>query len=225
MDFGKSLTYPFDDSEWVTKFLIGGLLSLIPIVNLIVLGYVLKVIKNVAEGVEHPLPNWDDFEGFFVAGLMATLATVVWALPMFLLGAMLAVTAAISRNGGSQELSAFWVCSMGVSCLMMLYGLFVGALLPAAYTKYAISGQIAAFFRLADIWQFISDNLGNYVISLLFVCVASLIASLGVIACGIGIVFTEFWSMLVGPYLWGQMARLSLTPAEVLPPPVSEVTL
>ena len=51
MDFGKAFTFAFDDKEWVTKLLIGGILSLIPIVNLVVVGYTLKTLKNVADGV------------------------------------------------------------------------------------------------------------------------------------------------------------------------------
>jgi hypothetical protein len=81
MDYGKSFSFVFDDEEWVQKILIGGILSLIPIVNLVAIGYGLKVLKNVAAGMEKPLPDWDDFGDYFVKGLVSSLGSLVWALP------------------------------------------------------------------------------------------------------------------------------------------------
>ena len=58
MDIGRSFTYVLDDDEWWKKVLLGGLLSLIPIVGpLYAIGYVLEVISNVIGGRETPLPE------------------------------------------------------------------------------------------------------------------------------------------------------------------------
>ncbi len=227
MDYGKSFTYPFEDREWVTKLLIGSLLSVIPFVNFATYGYALRIVKNVADGAEQPLPNWDDLGDYFVKGLVATLGTLVYFLPAIIPGlamAVLSVVPAYSSNASSGQFSPVVVCMWGLACLTALYTLFVGLILPAAYAKYAISGQFGAFFRFREILSFITSNLGDYVIALILAWLASLVASLGVILCGIGIVFTEFWALLVGPHLLGQICRgraMALSPEPVSEPPMS----
>ncbi len=98
MDYGKAFTFVFEDKKWVTKVLIGGILSLIPIVNLIVIGYGLKALKNVAEGAAEPLPEWDDFADYFVQGLMSALGGLVWAIPSIALSMVMAFLDAVTRN-------------------------------------------------------------------------------------------------------------------------------
>ena len=83
MDYGKSFTYLFKDEKWISKFLIGVVVSLIPIVNLAALGYIVELVKNVRDGLKTPLPEWDEFGAFFFSGLKFFLGTLVYALPSF----------------------------------------------------------------------------------------------------------------------------------------------
>jgi len=215
MNWGKSFTYVFDDKDWVTKVLIGGLLGLIPVVNLVVIGYALKALKNVAEGVEQPLPAWDDFGDYFVKGLVSTLGAMVWAIPIFILAAMTAALSALTGYDSAettQVSTPFVLCIWSMSCVSGIYGLFLGFVLPAAYAQYAIRGDFGAFFRFGDIFKFIKANLGNYIVALLLACVAQFIASFGVILCIIGAIFTALWATLVGSHLLGQVCRNSAAP-------------
>lgn len=225
MDWGKSFTYIFDDKEWVTKVLIGGILGLIPIVNFAVVGYALRVLKNVAEGAEQPLPGWDDFGDYFVKGLVATLGAMVWAIPLIALalfaGLLSAVTGYDTEAG--RVAAPIVLCIWSMSCLSAVYGLFMGLVLPSAYTHYALSGDFGAFFRFGDIFQYIRANLGNYIIALLLAFVAQFVAGFGVILCCIGVVFTEFWATLVGSHLLGQVYHFRTAPA--VPTDEAEVTL
>jgi hypothetical protein len=225
MDYGKAFTYPFEDKEWVPKILIGGLLNLVPIVNLAVIGYALRIVKNVADGMERPLPNWDDFGDYFVKGLITFVAALVYALPVMILGGLMGVFSALTGydTSGSQQFSPFVVCIWGLSCLSGLYSLFLGLILPVAFGKYAISNEFGAFFRLGEIFRFIASNLGEYIIAWLLTLVAFFIAGFGTILCFVGVVFTEFWAILVGPHLLGQLFRRSATPVmPVAPAPPAE---
>lgn len=219
MDYGKAFTFVFDDEEWVQKIVIGGILSLIPIVNLIVLGYGLKVLKNVADGEEKPLPKWDDFADYFVQGLMSFLGGLVWALPVIFLSiGMAAVTGAISAVTGYGPEPEYIsvpvnICMSGLGCLSSLYGLFLGVVMPAATTKYAVSREFGAFFRVGEIFNYITSNLGSYIIALLLGLVAGVIAGFGLIFCIVGVVFTGFWASLVSNFLLGQVYRESVTPS------------
>lgn len=224
MDWGKSFTYVFDDKDWVTKVLIGGILSLVPIVNLVVLGYALRVLKNVVAGAEQPLPNWDEFVDYFVKGLVSMLGALVWALPLIVLitmGAIVAVLTGYDSSEASRVAAPFAVWTCGLACLSGLYGLFLGLVLPAALAHYAVTEDFAAFFRFGDIFQLITKNLGNYVVALILYWVAQFVAVFGVILCFVGVTFTEFWSTLVGSHLLGQVYRASLRPAV----PTSEPTV
>ena len=58
MDIGRSFSYILEDEDWWKKVLIGGLLTLIPIIGPFYgLGYLLEAIKNVISGREVPLPE------------------------------------------------------------------------------------------------------------------------------------------------------------------------
>ncbi|MBC7256387.1 MAG: DUF4013 domain-containing protein, partial [Chloroflexi bacterium] len=105
MDIGKSFTYVFDDEQWVQKVVIGALLllaSIIPIVNiftaLVVVGYALRVLKNVSDGAERPLPNWDNWGEDWIKGLLFVLGMLIYALPAILVGGIAAIITAITAG-------------------------------------------------------------------------------------------------------------------------------
>ncbi|MHB0857454.1 MAG: DUF4013 domain-containing protein [Anaerolineae bacterium] len=208
LDIGKSFKFMFDDQEWLKKIAIGGVLNIIPIVNLIPIGYGLRTLRNVADGRDVPLPEWDDWGGDFVRGLMAGLvAPFIYSLPIIVLSAVSALVAAIVGNGGSQTGDPIaGLCVSVVSCLSVLFGILISVILPAAIIKYSDTDEFAAFFRFGEIWQFIRENLSDYIIAILLILVAFTAASIvGGIACGIGVLFTTFWATLVSAHLLGQV--------------------
>ncbi|UCC77962.1 MAG: DUF4013 domain-containing protein [Anaerolineales bacterium] len=207
MDYAKAFTFVFDDEDWVKKVLIGGIVALIPIVNLIVVGYGLRVLRNVAEGAEKALPEWDDFGDYFVQGLMSLLGGLIWAIPVILVSMLMGLISWVTGYEGDPYSvgAAIWLCMSGLSCLSGLYGLFLAAFIPAATTKYAVSRDFAAFFRVSEIFRYITSNLGPYIIALLLGTVAGFIASFGLVLCLVGVVFTGFWASLVSNYLLGQV--------------------
>jgi hypothetical protein len=57
MDFMRALSFPFDDDDWIVKFVVGSLMMLIGIIlPFIPLGYQVYVARNVMRGKERPLP-------------------------------------------------------------------------------------------------------------------------------------------------------------------------
>jgi hypothetical protein len=219
MDIGKSFSYVFEDKDWVKKVAIGGLLTLVPIVNFIPSGYGLRVLKNVSEAKERPLPEWDDWGGDFLKGLMIVVASLIYAIPIFILQAFsFAVSAVAGSSGSSDAQGALGVCLFGLSCLYALWGLAMGIVLPAATAKYARSGEFASFFRFGDIFRFIGANLGDYIIALLLSLAAVIVAAVaGSILCVIGLIFTMFWASMVSMHLLGQIGAEPTPPATVTP--------
>ena len=211
MDYGKSFSFVFDDEEWVQKILIGGILSLIPIVNLVAIGYGLKVLKNVAAGMEKPLPDWDDFGDYFVKGLVSSLGSVVWALPVIGVSIFIWVVSAVTGYDMDPQYVSWPVqcCLSGLGCLSGLYGLLMWAVMPAVITQYAVTGEFGAMFRFGKIYKYITANIGPYIIALLLGIVAMFIAGFGLILCIIGVAFTGFWASLVSNHLLGEVYRAS----------------
>ena len=86
MDIGKAFGFVFEDEEWVSKVLIGGLIYLIPLIGqLAIIGYSLKVAQNVAQGNPRPLPEWGEFGSLFGRGFYAFVIALVYLLPVFIL--------------------------------------------------------------------------------------------------------------------------------------------
>jgi hypothetical protein len=211
MDLGKSFTFMFDDEKWVQKLAIGGLLilvSIIPLVNiftlLVVTGYTLRLLKNVADGQQTPLPDWDDWGGDWIKGLMIILASLIYSAPAWIGSGIGALLGQFADSGNGSEVLG--VCIAGLSCLSAIWGLFVGIVMPSALIKYAREGQFGSFFKFGPIFKFIGDNLSNYIVAILLGVVAQFVAGFGVIACVIGVFFTGFWASLVSSHLLGQVA-------------------
>ncbi len=215
MDLGKSFTFTFEDENWLTKVLVGGLfgfLSMILIGIPFVLGYFLETLKNVATGQSRPLPNWgDDMGGLFKKGIVGTVGILIWALPIILFSCVFGIfLGALSGSSSSQSNSAIGLVelvSLCLYCLIGIYSLLLTVVLPAALIKFAVSDKLGDLFAFRDIFSFISKNLGNYIIAVLLSWVVSFVAGFGIILCFVGVLFTSFWSYLVMAHLFGQVYR------------------
>lgn len=229
MDFGKAFVFMFEDPDWLKKLGIGTLVGLagillapvligiIPLI--IVIGYSVVVVRNVINGVERPLPEWDDWGQFLSLGFKVFAASFVWALPIILLLIPLAIgTAIIDQRSGAEGIGiAIVVCG---SCLVLLWSLFVTVLTPAIYIRIAATDRFSSAFEFGPMLAFTRDNLGNVIIALLLLIVvgviASLIAGLGVLALFIGLLvtlpFAMLWQYLAQAHLFGQIGKYSVTP-------------
>ena len=215
MDFGKAFSFTFEDPDWVKKVLLGGVISLVPILNFAATGYSLEVTRRVINNNPRPLPEWDDIGGKLVKGLLYTVIAFVYALPILLLvclmqGGMAALGGAASSSSRSSDAAggAVAIISICFSCLMLIYGVFMSIVLPAAIGNYAAKDQLGAAFRFGDIISLVQKNISVYLMVLVIEIAAGLVASIvGSIACGIGILFTGFWSLLVIGFATGQAYR------------------
>jgi hypothetical protein len=211
MDIGRSFTYMFEDRDWVKKIFIGGVVSLIPIVNFAVTGYFIEAIRNTAEGRELPLPEWDDFGSKFVKGFMVSIAIFLYALPLMLVMGIVLSPIIITMAGSSDSDAAANVASSSlIMCNSLLYMYMIPFvfILTAPIIQYALTEQFGVFFHLGDIIAFIKANLGGYIIALVVSIGTYYVAQIvGGIGCCIGIFFTFMWAMLVSANLLGNLAR------------------
>jgi hypothetical protein len=226
MDIGKSFSYPFDDKQWVSKMGLGAVISLVPILNFAMTGYMIQIVRNLMDGTQEPLPNWDDLSKKFMDGLMLVLAGIVYALPVIILSCLplsvMTIPAIIaSGNSDLQDVSnaisgAGGVLFAAMTCLFVIYGLALSVIFPAIYVNYAKEGTFASCFRLREVFDIIGKNAGAFFtawgVSLVAGIVVGLVTGivgsiLGLIPC-IGWIASIIISLAVGVYLMMIYAHL-----------------
>ena len=221
VDIGRAITYVFQDPQWLKKVLIGGLLFFIPIIGwLIIGGYWLRVIRQVAQGQDVPLPEWNDFGGDLVRGLKGFVVGVVWSLPVIVLAFCTGVLGAVGDGTGSDAVRAMAaVLALVGNCLSFLLSLIIGFFQPLFYSRLAMSEQIGDGLAFGDIFGEVQGRFVDLLVVLIVAFVIGLVASFGLLLCLIGIVFTSFLGYVMTCHLYGQVRRRIMgTQAEPLAP-------
>lgn len=218
MNFGRAFTYVFEDPDWLKKVAIAALVSLIPVVGTItVLGWTLEITRRVIKGEGESLPDWSDFGAYLGKGFQALLVGLGYAAPLILImlcGLIISMLPAmLSGNGGNSDaigglMAVVLFCTY---CLVALLGIGIGIVIPAAYGKLADTGELGAAFRFGEVFGLVRAAPGPFLMVLLGGIVANgIIAPLGSILCGIGVLLTVAYAMLVMAHLYGQAYKTAL---------------
>jgi hypothetical protein len=213
MDFGRSFVYISEDEDWIKKVALAGLISLIPFVGQIYLmGYLFQVLKNIIEGREVPLPEvTDDLGGKLLSGLLLSVITVIYYLPVSLISAFSGIGNALLIQAAQDSqtvstLSAVWAGCFG--CLSFVFGVAASLLIPFVWSKYAETGEFGAAFKLGEFFAMFKENLGPTILVVLISGVLSAVAVLvGLAVCFIGVIFTTLYAQLVTVFLYGSLYR------------------
>jgi hypothetical protein len=208
MDLGKAFSYAFEDPDWLKKLGIGALLMIIPIVGwLIVAGWGIEITRRIINHDPQPLPEWTDFGGFLMKGLKVFVIGFVYSLPVILINACQQGITAFGQQGNSSDqtmATVLMVVGICFGCVSFLYSLFLGFVLPAAFGHFAASGQLSNGFRFAEIYGLVRAAPTAYLLALVGGIVASIIASLGLILCIIGVLATAVYAQTINAHLYGQ---------------------
>jgi len=201
MDFAKAFSFVFDDPDWIKKIVIGGLIMLIPILGVfIVMGYALAVARNVIQSKEPTLPEWSDFGQMLIDGFFTWLISIVYILPLFVVACIIMAPATVLNN---DTLSSLATCCFSLIAVVYSFAMSL-FFLPAALTRYAANGDMMSAFKFSEILALTRPNLMVFLMALLIAIVASFIGGLGGIACGVGALFTTFYSYCVMGHAYAQ---------------------
>jgi len=204
MDIGKSFSFVFEDEKWIEKVLIGGLVSLIPIVGIFILmGYGVKLVRNVRNHDPNPLPEWTDWGELIADGLKLFIITFIWTLPLVILYMLIVIPMAMTDPENPSALASTMAMCFG--CFAFLYGIIVWLALPAIVIKFAETGEISSGFKFGEILGFVKKHLGQIVIVALISLVVYTIAGFGIVLCVIGLLFTNFWAYMVQYHMIAQI--------------------
>lgn len=211
MDLSRALAYITDDDDWLKKLLIGGLLTLIPIVGQFwLMGYLTELLKNVIEGRESPLPELlDDFGDKLVQGLLYTAIGIIYALPLIVIGSIGGIGIGVVTGIAAETDAVGFLAALSGTCLglvMLVLGILTGLVSIYAWGRFAETGQFAKAFELSKLFEMIKANLGQTLLVLLVLALLGMVAaSVGTAACGIGAAFAGFYAQLVGAFLYGKL--------------------
>lgn len=206
MDIGKSFTFVFEDPNWAGKIIIGGLITLIPIVGwLFVIGYLVAIARNIIKGDPQPLPEWSDFGQIFVDGIYGFVIAFVYVLPIIIVSCVFwAPLSLISPDSGDGSF-LFTLLSCCFSAFVFIYAVIVGwFFIPAALGRYAETSDLASALRFGEVLDVSRADPVAFLIALLIAWVASFLASFGLILCCVGVIFTAFYAQCVTGHIYGQ---------------------
>ena len=187
-ELSDSIAWPSRDPEWVRKVLLTGLILIIPVVGqLVLVGWMLAALDNLR--ADRPvLPA----AGFSYIGRGVNLFVVY-----LLYGAALLVVFGVLFGAGvSLTLSGSSAASLvGVVLILLGYAILLVAGLALSLCTPAIvvateRGGIAGGLNVAAVIQLIRLDVEESLRAGLFALVASLIGSVGAVACLIGQLFT-----------------------------------
>ncbi|HEX9372492.1 MAG TPA: DUF4013 domain-containing protein, partial [Roseiflexaceae bacterium] len=185
MDIGKAFSFVFEDEEWVSKVLLGGLIALIPLIGQItVVGYSLKVAQNVAQGNPRPLPTWSEFGDHLMRGLYEFVIRLVYALPIIVVAAIFVCAIALAggatanrRDGSGGALAG--TLSLCLVPLMVILGLAISVVLYAAVARFVVTNRLGEALKFAEVIALVRRNVGPWEMMLVVALLASFVAGLG----------------------------------------------
>lgn len=242
MDISKPFSFAFEDDQWVNKFGMGALITLIPILNFAWTGYMVELMRNVMNDAPEPLPTWDDLGRKFNDGLILVLAGFVYILPILAVACLplsfMVVPAILSGNGDMQEIadavagvgSVVFFCLL---CVFFVYALALSVIYPAIMVLFAREGTFASCFKFREVFDLIGKNSSpfftawavNIGISFAASLVLGLVQTiLGFIPCvgWIAAIVLTFgviiYTSVVYAHLFGQFGRLAFTQSDSLVP-------
>ncbi|MDW8325726.1 MAG: DUF4013 domain-containing protein [Anaerolineales bacterium] len=217
MEYGQAFSYIRQDPDWLKKWGLAGLISIVPVLGpIMVAGYGVEVTRRVIREEERPLPPWSDLAGFAIQGLIAVVIGLAYTLPLILLIAcagLLPLGLNLAGAEANREVaSALETLSSAValccSCLATAYGLFAALTLTAALGRYAATDRIGAAFQINEVVRLVRVKPGMFfVVALLSMLTALAFSLLGSLACGIGAFFGAAYATLVAAHLQGQAYR------------------
>ena len=230
-------SYPFKDPKWVSKLVIGGLISLftfliIPVFFLY--GYFARILRNAIKGDEPSLPEWDEWEKMFTDGGKLFLAVFIYMLPMAII--MIIAYVFIFAGSFSTEFAEYardpdsllWpitylLGSFGGTFLFgiaMLIALITGAFTPVIMGHVVAKDDFMAAFQVGEWWQIFRANTSGFLISYLILLAALFLANVAMQLLGMTIILCcvtpflslglTFYIMTVGNVLFGQAYRIGV---------------
>lgn len=198
------MAIPFNGRE-ALKWLLGSILSIIPIVSFFASGYRYKLYQNGSKG-NFTMPEWDDWKNIFIKGFFFSLVKVIYLMPPSILFYFFVLIAANSPGATPGLLFAATI----PGALLLIA---VALIMPMGWGRFAASGNFGDAFKIFDIIGSIKAVSNKYLTAMavvvgLWISIAliSMIPFIGIFFS----VFGSFFVYIVSGLLFGNLYRQSM---------------
>lgn len=240
------IRFPFDDPNWRSKALIGGLLALVAIfvpvpfifLMLPLSGYGIRAMRRTISGEPPSLPEWDNWGELFADGLKVWVVGFIYELPLIILMccafsaqfATIPLLALVEDErfvglavlGGLAGYTIFFV-ALG---LMMMVALPLGFLAEVAITRMVATGSLNSAFELGAVWRLARQGFKNYIVAYLIylaimmaIGMIASVATYTIILCCLYPLIMAF-AAFYGQAFRGALFGMAYYHSQAAPPPV-----
>jgi hypothetical protein len=168
-DLKQLLGFPFEDREWLIKMMMGSVITIVPILNFLSLGYFIRCINYGWRGIRK-MPDWSNWSELFRDGLIAFGISLAYLIIPLILGSLMATIP-------------------GIGIVLASIIIFImGLIIPMAIANYALRKNIKDAFSFGEIFYLVGRVFNYYIVGYLAVTLGVILG----IALLLGIPFFGF---------------------------------
>ncbi|HEY8864396.1 MAG TPA: DUF4013 domain-containing protein [Candidatus Dormibacteraeota bacterium] len=199
-----AFAWPLRDPEWPAKLLIIAVTLLIPIAGAINgLGWMLASLDRLRAGEERLAPANLRYIG---RGFALFVVNFVYFLGVVLVAALVYVPAVIVATNQSHEQANPALVSLAILLSLLAFSL---ATLGSLALNFAMPAIVLATDRdgirgglnVRAVLRAARENISNTLIAGLMLIAAGFVGSLGMVACGVGILFTTVYALAMQAWI------------------------
>ncbi|HLQ15537.1 MAG TPA: DUF4013 domain-containing protein [Candidatus Eisenbacteria bacterium] len=199
-----AFAWPLKDPDWLTKLLIVALTLLIPIVGAINgLGWMLACLERLRAGEERLAPANLRYIG---RGFPLFVVNFVYILGVAVAAGLIYVPALIVAANQSQGQANPALLSLAVLLSLLAFSVATLGSLALDFAMPSIvlatdRGRIPGGLQVNAVLQTARANISNTLIAGLMLIAASFVGSLGLVACGVGILFSTAYALAMQAWI------------------------
>ena len=203
VDYMAAIKKPFSDMKTLG---IGTVLGAIPLVNILVSGYILKVAEDTIKK-KNALRKWaiDDVIDYIVKAIMAIIISVVYMIiPLILIGfgiggAVMAALASLTTDPTQIGVTVMNSLAAGAPLIILgaLLAIIATLLLPMAMMKWLKAGKLGAAFNIITVIK--NALTKDYIITLIVIFIYAIVLALiiGVISIILAFIPVIGWILVM----------------------------
>ena len=164
-NLGESFAYAKEAlvGKWV-RWILMVIISVIPIVNFIMNGYMIRVMRGIT-----PAPELEDYVQLFIDGLLYTIIGFIWMIPAFIIGMLLIGGSVFALAAAPNTANVAAVAGMGVGILVTIIIAIICSLFATiGIVRFARTEKVGEAFAFGEIKDKIGEiGWANYIIALI----------------------------------------------------------
>jgi hypothetical protein len=194
----EAFTWPSRDPEWLSKLLIIALILLIPVVGAINgLGWMLASLDRLRAGEARLAPA---NLSYIVRGFRLFVVNLVYELGIALAAALIYIPAILVASNQSHGSANPTLISLAIVLSLLAFSVATLGSLALNFAMPSIvlvtdRGGIAGGLHLGAVLRLARASIANTLIAGLMLIAAGFVGSLGIVACGVGVVFTTAYAL------------------------------